>query len=95
MKLSVIAPVFNVEKFLTNFIESVLSQSYSDYEFILVDDGSTDSSGIICDKYALKDSRIRVVHKPNGGVDSARNRGIDESKGEYYYFADIHWLPQY
>ena len=88
MKLSIIAPVFNVEKFLTNFIESVLSQSYSDFEFILVDDGSTDSSGLICDKYALKDSRIRVVHKPNGGVDSARNKGIDESKGEYYYFAD-------
>ncbi len=88
MKLTVIAPVYNVEKFLREFIESVLNQDYTDYEFILVDDGSPDNSGKICDEYAEKDKRIKVIHKPNGGVDSARNRGMEEAKGDYFYFAD-------
>ena len=88
MKLTVIAPVYNVEKYLRSFIESVLNQDFQDYEFILVDDGSPDNSGKICDEYAEKDKRIKVIHKVNGGVDSARNRGMEEATGDYFYFAD-------
>ena len=86
--LSIIVPVFNVSNYLCNCIDSIISQSYSDYECILVDDGSTDGSGTICDEYAKKDSRIRVFHKKNGGVSSARNLGLDNALGEWVYFVD-------
>lgn len=87
-KISVIIPVYNVEKYLEECIDSVLKQTYRDFEIILVDDGSTDSSGDICDRYALKDERIRVIHKENAGLSSARNVGFDMASGEYVYFLD-------
>lgn len=86
--ISVIVPIYNVEKYLPRCIESILEQSYGDYELILVDDGSSDSSGKICDDYAKIDRRIRVFHKKNGGVSDARNCGLDNSKGEYICFVD-------
>ena len=73
---------------MSDCIDSILSQSYSDFECILVDDGSTDGSGLICDEYAKKDDRIRVFHKENGGVSSARNLGLDNASGEWVYFVD-------
>ena len=73
MLFSVIVPVYKVEKYLPQCIESVLNQSYKDFELILVDDGSPDNSGLICDEYAKKDNRIRVIHKKNGGLSDARN----------------------
>ena len=87
-EISIIIPVYNAEKYLGRCIESVLSQTYRDFELILVDDGSSDSSGQICDAYANKDARIHVIHKENGGVSSARNRGIKEALGEYIMFID-------
>ena len=87
-KISVIVPVYNVEKYLRKCIESILNQTFREFELILVDDGSTDSSGKICDEYALKDSRIKVIHKENGGASSARNAGLDVAKGEYIGFVD-------
>ena len=78
-KISVIVPVYNAEKSLCRCIDSILTQTYQDFELLLIDDGSKDSSGAICDSYAAKDSRIKVFHKPNGGVSSARNLGIDLS----------------
>lgn len=91
--VSVIIPVYNVEKYLRECIDSVLAQTYTDFELLLIDDGSTDSSGAICDKYAEQDSRVKVFHKPNGGVSSARNLGLDNAKGEYLIFldADDYW----
>lgn len=86
--ISIITPVYNTEKFLNRCIDSILSQTYSDFELILVDDGSSDSSGDICDKYALVDKRIKVFHQPNGGVSSARNFGLDRAKGEWVTFID-------
>lgn len=86
--LSIIVPVYNTEKYLKNCIESVLKQTFSDWELILVDDGSTDSSGSICDQYAQADNRIKVIHKPNGGLSAARNTGIDHSRGKYITFLD-------
>lgn len=86
--LSIIVPVYNVEQYLRKCIDSILSQTYTDFELILVDDGSTDNSGKICDEYALKDNRIIVLHKENGGVSSARNCGLDIAKGDYIAFAD-------
>ena len=88
MIISIIVPVYNTSKFLAKCINSILEQSYRDYELLLVDDGSTDNSGKICDQFASEDSRIRVFHKPNGGVDSARNLGIENAKGNYFYFVD-------
>ena len=85
---SVIVPVYNVEKYLHRCVDSILAQSYSDFEVLLVDDGSMDKSGTICDDYALKDNRIRVFHQANAGVSAARNKGIDEAKGEYVVFVD-------
>lgn len=87
-KISVIVPVYNVEKWLQRCIDSILGQTYKDFELILVDDGSSDNSGAICDDYAKKDGRIKVIHKDNGGVSSARNVGIDSSAGEYIMFVD-------
>ncbi len=81
--VSIIVPCYNVEQYLPKCIESILNQSYANWELILIDDGSPDSSGNICDSYADKDNRIRVIHKENGGLSSARNAGIDIAKGEY------------
>ena len=75
-KISVIVPVYNVEKYLSRCIDSILNQTFRDFELILVDDGSPDKSGEICDEYAKKDDRIKVIHKKNGGVSIARNTGI-------------------
>lgn len=86
--ISVIVPVYNSEKYLHRCIDSILSQTHTDFELLLINDGSTDSSGIICDEYAAKDSRIRVFHKSNGGVSSARNLGLDHAKGKYISFVD-------
>lgn len=88
MKLSIIVPVYNVEKYLADCIDSIIAQSFCDWEMILVDDGSTDRSGEISDSYAQKDTRIRVLHCQNGGASEARNRGIMEAKGEYVTFLD-------
>lgn len=86
--LSIIIPVYNTEQYLSACIDSVLAQTYADYELLLVDDGSTDRSGEVCDDYALKDERIRVFHKENGGVSSARNLGIDNANGDWICFLD-------
>lgn len=86
--ISVIVPVYNVEKYLKKCIESILGQTYQNIEIILVDDGSTDNSGKICDEYKKTDTRIKVVHKENGGLSDARNKGIDVSAGAYIMFVD-------
>lgn len=86
--VSVIVPVYKVENVLHYCIDSILNQTYKDFELILVDDGSPDNSGKICDEYAKKDNRIKVIHKENGGVSSARNCGIDAAKGKYVCFVD-------
>ncbi|MBQ7646347.1 MAG: glycosyltransferase [Clostridia bacterium] len=86
--ISVIIPVFNVEKYLPRCIESVIGQEYRDLEIILVDDGSTDDSGNICDQYAVNDKRIKVIHKKNGGLPDARNAGIKASSGEFIGLVD-------
>lgn len=88
MMISVIIPVYNTGDSLSLCIESILTQCYSDFEVLLVDDGSTDESGRICDEFAEKDSRIIVLHKQNGGVSSARNCGIENARGEYIVFVD-------
>lgn len=86
--LSVIVPVYNVEKQLPHCIETICNQTYHNLEIILVDDGSTDTSGKICDEFSEKDQRIKVIHKKNGGQSSARNVGLDIASGEYYSFVD-------
>ena len=86
--ISVIVPVYNVEKYLDKCVNSILSQTYRDFELILVDDGSTDKSGIICDEYAEKDSRVVVIHKKNGGPSEARNEGVHTAEGELITFID-------
>lgn len=86
--VSMIVPVYNSEKTLSRCIDSILNQTYRDFELILLNDGSTDTSGEICDAYAKKDSRVRVVHKENTGVSDTRNRGIDLARGEYLQFLD-------
>lgn len=86
--ISIIIPVYNTEKYLDQCIQSVLVQTYTNWELLLIDDGSTDSSGAICDEYAQKDSRIRVFHKENGGAQSSRNYGIKHSRGEWIAFVD-------
>ena len=87
-EISIIVPVYNVEKYLKRCIDSILNQSFTNFELILVDDGSTDNSGKIIDEYAIKDERIKVIHKENGGQGSARNRGLDIAKGNYIGFVD-------
>ena len=87
-EISIIVPVYDVEKYLENCIESILNQTFKDFELILVDDGSTDNSGKICDIYEKKDSRIKVIHKNNGGLSSARNAGLDIACGKYVGFID-------
>lgn len=86
--ISVIVPVYNAEGYIHRCVDSLLQQTYSNFEIILVDDGSPDGSGAICDEYAQKDSRVKVIHKENGGVASARQLGIDNAKGEYTIHAD-------
>lgn len=86
--ISIIIPVYNVEQFLPQCLNSILAQTYQDYEVILVDDGSPDGSGVICDEYAQKDVRFRVIHKQNAGVSAARNTGIEMAKGEWVSFID-------
>lgn len=86
--VSIIVPVYNAEKFLELCITSIINQSYNDIELILIDDGSTDNSGKICDEYALKDERITVFHCRNNGVSAARNIGLDNAKGKYIIFID-------
>lgn len=87
-KISVIIPIYNVESFLDRTISAVVNQTYTNLEIILVNDGSTDKSGQICDDYARKDNRIVVIHKENGGSSSARNMGIDRATGDYIGFLD-------
>lgn len=86
--VSVIVPVYKAEKYLHRCVDSILAQSYADFELLLIDDGSPDNSGAICDEYAAKDSRVRVFHKENGGVSSARNLGLDNARGEWITFVD-------
>lgn len=88
MFFSVIIPIYNVEMYLKECIDSILSQSFEDFELILVDDGSKDSSGVICDEYAKKDTRIKVIHKENGGLSDARNCGTQASVGNYIVYLD-------
>lgn len=97
VKISVIVPVYNVEKELPRCIESLLTQTYSNFELLLINDGSSDGSPEIMERYAEKDSRIRTLHKKNSGVSSARNRGLEQAKGEYVCFvdADDAVAPQY
>ena len=88
MKISVIVPVYNVEAYLPECIRSVLEQSMSDFEMILVDDGSTDGCPAICDAAAEQDDRVRVIHQKNGGLSRARNAGLDAARGEWIGFVD-------
>lgn len=87
-KVSVIIPVYNVEKYLARCLDSVINQTYLNLEIILVDDGSPDNCGAICDEYALRDDRVRVIHQENGGVSSARNTALQTASGEYIVFVD-------
>lgn len=95
--LSVIVPVYNVEKYLRQCIESILNQEYRNIEVILVDDGSSDNSGKICDEYLMIDSRVKVIHKENGGQSTARNCGLDRATGDYIVFidSDDFWQEKY
>lgn len=88
MKLSIIIPVYNVRQWLEDTVKSVLNQAFRDFELILVDDGASDGSGELCDAFALKDSRVRVIHQENAGVSAARNAGLDAAKGEYIGWVD-------
>lgn len=88
MKVSVIVPVYNVDRYLNNCVNSLLVQTYENIEIILVDDGSTDGSSEICDSYSMKDSRIKVIHKKNGGLSDARNKGLDIASGQWVTFVD-------
>lgn len=94
-KISIIVPVYNVAHYITQCVCSILSQTYSSFELILVDDGSKDKSGMICDQIAEEDNRIKVIHTKNQGVSSARNEGLKHAVGEYIYFMDADdWLEQ-
>lgn len=96
-KVSVIVPVYRAEGFLRRCVESVQAQSFPDWELLLIDDGSPDQSGALCDEFAAGDDRIRVFHKPNGGVSSARNVGLEEARGQYLAFLDSDdwFLPEF
>lgn len=94
-KISVIIPVYNAERDLNRCVDSVLSQSHQNFELLLIDDGSRDNSGEICDEYEKKDARVKVFHKNNGGVSSARNLGLQEATGKYVTFIDSDdWISQ-
>lgn len=93
--ISIIVPVYKVEKYLKRCLDSIINQTYTNLEIILVDDGSPDNSGKICDEYALKDNRITVIHKENGGVSSARNTGLNSSTGKWISFVDSDdWIDE-
>ena len=95
-KISVIVPVYNVGCYVRKCIDSILVQSYTDFELLLIDDGSTDGSDKICDEYALRDNRVKVIHKPNTGVSNTRNIGINEASGYYIAFIDSDdWVEKY
>ena len=95
MTFSVIVPLYNVEKYARESIESVLHQTYGDFELILVDDGSTDNTGAVIDEYGIQDSRVKIIHKKNGGVTSARKAGVTLATGEYVVFLDSDdWLME-
>jgi len=87
-KISIIVPVYNAERYLNRCVDSILAQTFTDFEVLLIDDGSTDKSGVICDEYAGKDERVKVFHKENGGVSSARNVGLENANGEWISFVD-------
>ena len=87
-KISVIVPIYKVEKYLARCVDSIINQTYKNLEIILVDDGSPDGCGAMCDEYAKKDERIKVIHKENGGLSSARNAGLDIATGDYIAFVD-------
>lgn len=87
-QISVIVPIYNSDKYLRRCIDSILAQTYTNFELLLINDGSFDKSAAICDEYELRDSRVRVFHKENGGVSSARNLGVKEAKGEWIAFVD-------
>lgn len=87
--ISIIVPVYKAEKYIHRCIDSILAQSHSDFELLLIDDGSPDNCGAICDEYATMDRRVRVFHKVNGGVSSARNLGLDHAQGEWITFVDV------
>lgn len=87
-KISVIVPIYNIEQYLKNCVDSIINQSYKNLEIILVDDGSTDNSGKMCDEYKNSDARVKVIHKENGGLASARNIGLDNATGNYIGFID-------
>ena len=86
--ISVIIPVYNTKQYLSDCLNSILAQTYTELEILFVDDGSTDGSSDLLDSFAAMDKRIRVIHQENGGVCAARNRGIDEARGEYLSFID-------
>ena len=88
IKISIIMPVYKVGEYVGKAIESILAQTFTEFEFLIVDDGTPDRSGEICDQYAKKDQRIQVIHKENGGAPSARNTAIDIAQGKYVYFLD-------
>ena len=88
MKVSFILPVYKVEKYLSECVESILAQTYSDFEILLVDDGSPDNCPALCDEWARVDNRIKALHKPNGGLSDARNYGLDHAQGDYVIFVD-------
>ena len=87
-RISIIVPIYNTEKYLDRCIASIVAQSYENLEIILVDDGSSDNCGIICDRWAINDNRIKVLHKSNGGLSDARNAGLSIATGEYIGFVD-------
>lgn len=86
--ISIVVPIYNVQDYLERCIQSIISQTYKNIEIILVDDGSNDNSGKICDEYLRKDERIKVIHKENGGLSDARNVGKENAKGTYIAFID-------
>lgn len=89
IKITVIVPVYGAENYIRRCIESVIHQTFNDWQLLLIDDGSPDRCGDICDEYAEKDKRIRVIHQKNIGVSATRNRGLDEVNTEYFYFLDF------
>lgn len=93
--ISIIVPVYKAEAYLHRCVDSLLAQTFTDFEVLLIDDGSPDCIGEICDAYAKKDARVRVFHQPNGGVSVARQRGVENAKGEWITFVDADdCLPQ-
>ena len=86
--ITVIVPVYNVEKYLRRCLDSIIGQTYQNLEILCIDDGSIDNSGVICEQYAARDARIKVIHQENQGLSTARNRGLDAAEGEYIAFVD-------